>query len=101
MLVRLRSVNWPPRRYSCGSRVPMRRPHGGLSNRSWWCVNHRATRSSRLKIVRKEKRMEKFEPLLEQLLSQEAELQFRTFRNEDALSLGMKMVERAKADGKS
>ena len=45
--------------------------------------------------------MEKFEPLLEQLLSQEAELQFRTFRNEDALSLGMKMVERAKADGKS
>jgi len=45
--------------------------------------------------------MEKFEHLLEQLLTQEAELQFRTFRNEDALSLGIKMVERAKAHGKS
>jgi uncharacterized protein (UPF0303 family) len=45
--------------------------------------------------------MEKSEPLLSELLSQEAELQFRAFRNEDALSLGMKLVERAKADGKS
>jgi uncharacterized protein (UPF0303 family) len=44
--------------------------------------------------------MEKSEPLLAELLSQETELQFRAFRNEDALSLGMKLVERAKADGK-
>jgi uncharacterized protein (UPF0303 family) len=45
--------------------------------------------------------MEKSESLLAELLSQEAGLQFRAFRNEDALSLGMKLVERAKADGKS
>ena len=45
--------------------------------------------------------MENFERLLEQLLSQEEELQFRAFRNEDALSLGLKLVERARADGKS
>jgi len=45
--------------------------------------------------------MENFERLLEELLSQEQELQFRAFRNEDALLLGMKLVERAKADAKS
>jgi uncharacterized protein (UPF0303 family) len=45
--------------------------------------------------------MDKSEPLLDELLSQEAQLQFRAFRNDDALSLGMKLVERAKADGKA
>jgi len=45
--------------------------------------------------------MENFESLLAELLSQEEELQFRAFRNDDALSLGMKLVNRAKADGKS
>jgi uncharacterized protein (UPF0303 family) len=45
--------------------------------------------------------MENFERLLGELLSQEEELQFREFRNDDALLLGMKLVERAKAEGKS
>jgi uncharacterized protein (UPF0303 family) len=42
--------------------------------------------------------MENFEELLKELLSQEEEFQFSRFRNEDALSLGMRLVERAKAD---
>ncbi|MEO8163939.1 MAG: hypothetical protein ABI619_00950 [Betaproteobacteria bacterium] len=41
------------------------------------------------------------ELLLKELLSQEEELQFRELRNDDALSLGMKLVERAKAGAKS
>jgi uncharacterized protein (UPF0303 family) len=45
--------------------------------------------------------MDKFECLLAELLSQEEELQFREFRNDDALLLGMMLVNRAKADGKS
>jgi uncharacterized protein (UPF0303 family) len=45
--------------------------------------------------------MENFERLLAELLSQEEELQFREFRNDDALLLGMRLVNRAKADGKS
>jgi uncharacterized protein (UPF0303 family) len=45
--------------------------------------------------------MDKFECLLAELLSQEEELQFREFRNDDALWLGMMLVNRAKADGKS
>ena len=35
------------------------------------------------------------------MLSQEEEIQFRAFGNDDALLLGMKLVNRAKADGKS
>jgi uncharacterized protein (UPF0303 family) len=45
--------------------------------------------------------MENLERLLEVLLSQEQELQFRAFSNDNALSLGMKLVDRAKVDGKS
>lgn len=45
--------------------------------------------------------MENYAGLLVELLAQEEELQFRAFRNEDALLLGMRLVERAKADGKS
>ena len=45
--------------------------------------------------------MENFEQLLAQMLSQEGELQFRAFSNDDALLLGMRLVDRAKADGKS
>lgn len=45
--------------------------------------------------------MENFERLLAELLSQEDELQFREFRNDDALLLGMRLVNRAQADGKS
>lgn len=44
--------------------------------------------------------MENFESLLQELLAQEEELQFRAFRNEDALALGMLLVNRAKADAK-
>ena len=45
--------------------------------------------------------MENLERLLAELLSQEEELQFREFPNDAALLLGMKLVNRAKADGKS
>ncbi|HKB81807.1 MAG TPA: heme-degrading domain-containing protein [Burkholderiales bacterium] len=45
--------------------------------------------------------MEKFERLLAELLSQEEELQFREFRNDDALLLGMRLVNHAKADAKA
>jgi uncharacterized protein (UPF0303 family) len=45
--------------------------------------------------------MEKPELSLAELLSQEAELQFGAFRNDDALALGMKLVQRAKTDGKA
>jgi uncharacterized protein (UPF0303 family) len=45
--------------------------------------------------------MENPESLLDKLLAQEQELQFREFSNDDALSLGMKLVNRAKAGGKS
>jgi len=45
--------------------------------------------------------MENFERLLEELLSQEEELQFRAFRNDDALKLGMKLVDRARSEGKA
>ncbi len=45
--------------------------------------------------------MENFERLLEELLSQEEELQFREFRNDDALKLGMKLVDRARSEGKA
>jgi uncharacterized protein (UPF0303 family) len=45
--------------------------------------------------------MENLELSLAELLSQETELQFRAFRNDDALTLGMKLVERAKGDGKA
>jgi uncharacterized protein (UPF0303 family) len=45
--------------------------------------------------------MENIEHMLAELLSQEVEIQFRAFGNDDALSLGMKLVDRAKADGKS
>ena len=44
--------------------------------------------------------MENLESLLQELLAQEEELQFRAFRNEDALALGMLLVNRAKADAK-
>jgi uncharacterized protein (UPF0303 family) len=45
--------------------------------------------------------MENFERLLAELLAQEEELQFRQFQNDDALLLGMRLVNRAQADGKS
>jgi uncharacterized protein (UPF0303 family) len=45
--------------------------------------------------------MENFDCLLAELLSQEEELQFREFRSDDAMLLGMRLVNRAKADGKS
>ncbi len=44
--------------------------------------------------------MENLESLLQELLAQEEELQFRAFRNEDALALGMLLVNGAKADAK-
>ena len=44
--------------------------------------------------------MENLESLLQELLAQEEELQVRAFRNEDALALGMLLVNRAKADAK-
>ncbi|MEO8008736.1 MAG: hypothetical protein ABI728_09490 [Betaproteobacteria bacterium] len=44
--------------------------------------------------------MENLESLLQELLSQEEELQFRAFRNEDALALGMLLVNRAKTGAK-
>ena len=43
--------------------------------------------------------MEDLQPILEELLSQEKELQFREFGNDDALRLGLKLVERAKQRG--
>jgi uncharacterized protein (UPF0303 family) len=45
--------------------------------------------------------MENLERMLAELLSQEVEHQFRAFGNDDALLLGMNLVNRAKADGKS
>ena len=45
--------------------------------------------------------MENFEHMLAELLSQEEEIQFRQFGNDDALELGMKLVNRAKVNGKS
>lgn len=44
--------------------------------------------------------MEDHGALLEELLRQEQELQFSRFSNEDALCLGMKLVERAQAQAK-
>jgi len=44
--------------------------------------------------------MEDYGALLEELLGQEQELQFGRFSNEDALRLGMRLVERAQAQGK-
>lgn len=45
--------------------------------------------------------MEEYGALLEELLGQERELQFDRFSNEDALRLGMRLVEKAQAQGKS
>lgn len=45
--------------------------------------------------------MENPQSLLEELLAQEDELQFRGFSNDDALSLGLKLVESARAQAKS
>jgi uncharacterized protein (UPF0303 family) len=51
--------------------------------------------------MKKDKPMEDYGALLEELLGQEQELQFARFSNEDALRLGMRLVERAQAQGKS
>ncbi len=45
--------------------------------------------------------MEDHDALLEELLRQEQELQFSRFGNDDALLLGMRLVERAKAQNKA
>jgi uncharacterized protein (UPF0303 family) len=45
--------------------------------------------------------MDDHHALLAELLGQEDELQFRTFTNDDALRLGLALVERARAEGKS
>ncbi len=45
--------------------------------------------------------MEDFQKALQELLSHEEELQFREFGCDDALRLGLKLVERAKAGAKS
>jgi uncharacterized protein (UPF0303 family) len=41
------------------------------------------------------------EQLLEELLREEKELQFDSFSNETALRIGMKIIDRAKVEGKS
>jgi uncharacterized protein (UPF0303 family) len=41
------------------------------------------------------------EQLLEELLQEENELQFESFSNETALHIGMDIIDRAKAEGKS
>lgn len=51
--------------------------------------------------MKKDKPMEEYGALLEELLGQELELQFDRFSNEDALRLGMRLVEKAQAQGKS
>lgn len=51
--------------------------------------------------MKKDKPMEEYGALLEELLGQERELQFDRFSNEDALRLGMRLVEKAQAQGKS
>jgi uncharacterized protein (UPF0303 family) len=42
-----------------------------------------------------------YQDLLQELLRQEQELQFNAFTNDDALRLGLALVERAKAGGKA
>lgn len=51
--------------------------------------------------MKKDKPMEEYGALLEELLGQERELQFDRFSNEDALRLGTRLVEQAQAQGKS
>jgi uncharacterized protein (UPF0303 family) len=46
-------------------------------------------------------RVDDHEKLLDELLRQEEELQFRSFRNDDALRLGLKLAERARAESKA
>ena len=45
--------------------------------------------------------MENHQDLLQELLRQEYELQFREFTNDDALQLGLTLVQRAKAGGQA